>query len=57
MQVTELHDHAALALIAAHYAAQWGEHAAIRYAVKRGCPMRLVKIALYLERDVHHELY
>lgn len=54
---TKTHPHAALAIYAAHRMTQWGDYAALRYALNRGCPMRLVKLAMALERDVDEVLW
>lgn len=51
------HEDAAIALTAAYMVRRVGRWAAVRYAVKRGCPMRLVKLAMALEYDAHDDLY
>lgn len=57
LELSGLHTDAVLAVTAAEYVKQWGRWAALRWAVKQGCPMRLVKLAFALERDVKNELW
>jgi len=57
LQEAGLHTDAVIAVTAAEYAARWGRYAALRFAIKRGCPMRLVKLAMALNRDVKEELW
>ena len=57
LELSGLHTDAVLAVTAAAYAKQWGRWAALRWAAKQGCPMRLVKLALALERDTKRELW
>jgi len=50
-------EQAAIAVTAATNETRWGKDAAVKFAVARGCPMRLVKLAMALERDVSEVLY
>jgi hypothetical protein len=52
-----LHVDAALAIVAAMNARNWGVHMAQRFATRRGVPIRLVKLAMALERDTKDELW
>jgi hypothetical protein len=44
-----IHPHAAAALTAARNWKAWGRYAATAYAIKRGCPLSLLRLARQLE--------
>ena len=48
-RILEIHPHAAVALAAAENWKKWGPVAAVRFAVKRGCPLGLVRTARQLK--------
>lgn len=45
-----MHPHAEAAVRAARNWNRWGRFAALRYAKKRNCPVRLIALARFLNR-------